>query len=146
MKKTFALVIYLAMFALAAQAQSGDSWKIFLNKKLLLQTPVESNEAVVVLNKATTIAKNTLSIQYKSADTESDFKRSFYINDAQEKTIKKIDLKAVDGTVIINTKDLKAAAASRKPLFIYTTAIPKDPAMAAAVRVRRLLLCKIEWK
>jgi hypothetical protein len=146
MKKLYALMITLATLLSVAYAQAGDSWKIYLNKKLLLQTPVESNEAVIVLDKAATLSKNTISIQFKSGDTESDFKRSFFLNDAGEKTIKKLELKGIDGTVTLNTMELKAAASSRKPLFIYTTAIPKDPAMAAAVRVRRVLLCKIEWK
>jgi hypothetical protein len=147
MNKLYALlIISLSTIVSTAHAQTGDSWKIFLNKTLLIQTPVEANEPIIRIAKASTRTKNTISIQYKSGDTESDFKRSFYINDASEKTIKKVDLKGIDGTITINSMDLKAAAAAGKPLFIYTMAIPKDPALAAAVRVRRFLLCKIEWK
>lgn len=147
MNKIFTLTFAILTFIISsASAQSGDSWKILLNKKLLLQTPVESNNASVRIDKSASQTKNMISIQYKSADTESDFKRIFYINDAQEKTIKKIELKNNDGTAAFDLRELKAMAASKKPLFIYTTAIPKDPSMAAAVRVRRFLLCKIEWK
>ena len=147
MKNIFTLVfIFSSLITTVANAQHNDSWKIYLNKKLLLQTPVESNQPTIWINKSATQSKNTISIQYKSDNTENNFKRSFFINDEQEKTYKTLALKNNDGTVTFNAKDLKALAASNKPLFIYTTAIPKDPALAAVVRVRRYLLCKIEWK
>jgi hypothetical protein len=40
---------------------------------------------------------------------------------------------------------LAGYAKTKKPIHIYTTLLPSDPQKAAVIRVRRILLCTIEW-
>jgi len=144
MKQILLAVITSVATILAAAAQPGDTWKIYLGKKLLLQSPVESASPTIMLDKKLVNGKNILTIQYKAAESGNDMKRSFSINDENESTIQSTSLKGNSGTAVFSLKGLKKATG--KNLSLFTVAIPKDPSLAAAVRVRRFILCRIEWK
>lgn len=111
-----------------------------------MRSPAETNEGVIFIDRSSAKANKTLSIKYKSAEPKPEWKRTFFMNDANEHTYKEAGLKGQDGTVIFTLKELTKAAEAGKPVFIYTVSLPKDPNLAAVVRVQRYLLCKIQWK
>ena len=69
----------------------------------------------------------------------------FYINDGDDKNYRTIEVNKQSGRITVNAAVLQKLMNKRKPVLIYTTSLPKDPSKAALVRVRRILLCTIEW-
>ncbi|WP_207491398.1 hypothetical protein [Aridibaculum aurantiacum] len=145
-KQLLILFAFVALLATSAQAQNSDEWQVRLNKQVLLRSPAETAEPTITLSKSSVKKNDILTIQYTTNDGQQDWKRSFTINDANEQTFKELSLKNQTGTATLKLKELAKAAASNKPLYIYTMSLPKDPNQAALVRVRRILLCKIQWK
>ncbi len=90
--------------------------------------------------------KGMITIMYQTKAPEDNWNRTFTLNDEGEKTAKRFEMNKQSGSVSFRVSDLKKAAVSNKALFLYTISLPNDPAMAATVRVRRFLLCKIQWK
>ena len=66
-------------------------------------------------------------------------------NDANDNTIKALKISNQSGCVSFNASVFEELKNKKHPIFIYTTSLPKDPAIAATVRVRRMMICKIEW-
>ena len=148
MKKYLLLLTALFAFCMIeVNAQSGDTWSISLNKQTLLRSPVESAEPTIFISKsALQKGKSMLTIQYATAEGEKDWNRTFTFNYENEQTVKQASLKNQSGSISFAAKDLLKAAQSNKPVFVYTMSLPNDPAVAALVRIRRILLCKIQWK
>ena len=148
MKKYLLLLIALVAFCMNdANAQSNDTWLISLNKQVVLRSPAETAEPVVFISKsALQKGKSMLTIQYTTENGEKDWNRTFTFNYANEQTLKQASIKNQSGSISFAAKELLKAAQLNKPLFVYTTSLPNDPDVAALVRVRRILLCKIQWK
>jgi hypothetical protein len=147
MKKIiFLFLSFSTILMSAASAQQGDSWKLYLNKQLLAQSSTEKPEPVITIDKANMKKKATITLQYTTEGAQENWKRTFYFNDKSEKTFKRSELKSQDGTITFALKDLLQAANSNTPLNLFTTSLPTDKSMAAVVRVRRFLVCKIQWK
>jgi hypothetical protein len=77
---------------------------------------------------------------------EEGWNRTIYLNDAKDNVIKQYELKNQVGTVSIPVKILQQIARKKQAIHIYTMSLPKDPNLAAVVRVRRVLLGKIQWQ
>ena len=115
------------------------------NKKLLVKGQPGQEEMQVSL-KAVRIKKtDCFTIKYGTDNSNKRWNRTFYINDTADRTIKTVRINRQRGTVTFNASALKDMVNKRQPLIIYTTSLPKDPAKAATVRVRRIILCRIKW-
>jgi hypothetical protein len=79
----------------------------------------------------------------KSWKSEKDMDRSFMIYN--EKDIGLLTLSdSKQGKYTVTLKNILEVCKKGNSYGLYTTAIPKDPAKAAVVRVARMLVCKVE--
>ena len=116
-----------------------DNWKVVHNGKQLLQTSHEDEAKNVVTIKKSDLKKNGyLWVNYQGAN-QQQWKRTIVLTDEKDNELVKHS-----GNVfkVVNPK-LNALLNDSKTFKIYTWAIPADPKLAAAVRVRRVHLCTI---
>jgi hypothetical protein len=131
---------------MAAQAQPETNWQVLLNKTLLLRATAQTADPVLKIPIKSLNGKKMITIKYNTAEGNSDWNRTFNINDEGENNIKELKLPRQSGMVSFDARILKKYADKGKPLFIYTISLPKDPEQAAVVRVRRTLVAKIVWQ
>ena len=142
LKLIILLTTFLAIGFINADAQ--DTWQILVNKKLIKKGNV-GEEGAAFIKARTLKSKDCIKIKYKSENEESNWQRTFYINTVEDKVIKRVNMPKQSGSVCIKGLALKQLQKNKQPFIIYTTSLPNDPAEAATVRVRRIMLCKIEW-
>jgi len=123
---------------IAATAQ--DSWKVCLDKKTVLKTSVESEEKNVVhINAADLKNKNGFVVNYTGQTKKKDWERTIMIYDENDQ-----ELSRQKGTRLeLSDAALHDLFQQSKTLKIYTLALPTDPKLKAAVRVRRVHLCTL---
>jgi hypothetical protein len=139
-------VVFSVLFALVAIcANASDSCKILLNKNLVFEGAVEQENPVAVVKTNQKTADGYFTIKYRSENADSGWKRTIYIDDKNGDEIKKLEMPKQAGSVCVKASVLKRWIDKRQPLFIYTLSLPKDPLLADRVRVRSVLICKIEW-
>jgi len=130
-----------------ASGKDGDTWTLTLNKKVLARgTTSEENAAATIYKSVVKSAKNALEFVYKSDAENKDWNRTILLNDANDVSYSSYELKSQSGTVSIPVTLLKKLVAKNEPVYIYTVSVPKDANLAALVRVRRILLVKIDWR
>jgi len=124
-------------------AQS-DSWKVYHNKKLLVNAN-EENETknIVAINKTELNKAGELIVMYEEGNPNKEWKRTIAILD--EKDINLFEKAEINKIQVSNTI-LKKLTAGKTKLKIYSWSIPKDPAKAALIRIRRVHLCTLELK
>ena len=119
-----------------------DSWKIYHNKKLLLNTSEESETKNVVHIKTVDLKKaGQFSIEYREAIPNKDWIRTFAIFDDKDSTL--FEKTAFDMVKITNTS-LKKMSAGKTKIKIYTWSLPRNPKLASTIRIRRVHLCTLE--
>jgi len=129
-------IALLSFISLSAQ----DSWKVMHNGKTILNTDVESVEKNTIEIKASELKKKSyLCISYNEAVKQGDWKRSIIVFDEKDNQLYKKE----NFTVKIENSILMGLFNKSKVLKIYTTSLPKDPKLAAAVRIRRVHLATI---
>ena len=110
------------------------------NGKTILNTDVESVEKNTIEIKASELKKKSyLCISYKEAVKQGGWKRSIIVFDEKDNQLYKKE----NFTVKIENSILMGLFNKSKVLNIYTTSLPKDPKLAAAVRIRRVHLATI---
>lgn len=142
------LIVMFSITAMIANAQTAEKWKICFNKQVLYSGNAEQTETVIVVD-AGLLKKDpngVITISYVQPTPNKNWKRTFYINDEADQLVHSVELKTQIGKVSFSALPIKQMANAKKPVFIYTTSIPKNPEKAAVVRVRRILLCRIDWK
>ena len=129
--------LFALSFFISAAAGAQNSWKICLDSKVLLSTSVENEEKNVVKMKAAALKKyKSFFVQYKQAEETKDWERTITIYDPEDAV-----LKSQKGSAFkISIAALQQLFKKSKTLEIYTWALPKDPKLAATVRVRRVHL------
>jgi hypothetical protein len=145
--KTQKLILFTyAVFSLViVKAQAPDKWQIFFNKQLIFNGNSDQPNSTGNLKISSIRKTDKITISYFMDSADDDWKRSFLVNDETERNILTIDLNKQAGSASFNAIPLKPLKDKKKPFFIYTISLPKDPGLAARVRVKRVLLCKIEW-
>ncbi|GEO11817.1 hypothetical protein [Segetibacter aerophilus] len=143
MRKLIMLFAFVALIIVRANA--SDSCKILFNKQVIFNGAADQETAVALLKAKIFKPKDCIAISYKSETANKGWERTFYINDASEKSLKVITLNKQSGSVAVKASILNKMKEKKQPVFIYTTSLPTDKALAARVRVRRIFICKIEW-
>jgi hypothetical protein len=143
--KRLLLLIFL-IFTLATVNAQTDSWQILFNKKVVLKGNSNKPDTELVVKTSPLKSTDKLTVKYSSAADDNSLNRTFYINDSADNNLITCALNKQSGSINVTARKLTRVMLSKQPVFIYTMAIPKDKALAARVRVRRILLCKIEWK
>jgi hypothetical protein len=140
------LMLLVAFAAIAIQrVTANDSCVIRFNKQIVFKGEVDQEDAVARLARTTFKPSDCITISYFTENASTAWERTFYLNDASENTVKAINYTKQSGTVSVKASILNGMKAKNQPVLIYTVSLPKDKAMAASVRVRRMFICKIEW-
>lgn len=136
MKLLFAFLFGFVSSAVMAQ----DSWKVCLDKKVLLSTSKEDAEKNVVNFSLTDLKKNkNFVVSYKEATPQKGWERSISIYTEKDEELEKQKGKKI----ILKTLELKKLFEKSKTLKIYTIYLPTDPKMKSQIRVRRVHLCTL---
>ena len=137
------LFIPALVVSLALQAQSYDSWEIYQNRKEVskFNNKKESNDErrVVLLNRFLE-GPGFFVIEYTPAAEQAEWIRTIAFYDSTDKQIREFN-----NTLFlrIHNSEIAGIMEGRQKVRVYSWAIPKDPAIAATVRVRRILLCTL---
>lgn len=132
----------ICLSAGALRAQDNNTWKITLNKKVVLKGDGNSPDtAVLRLTKADLSNNNIFRITYDQKNELKGWQRSIAIMDTNQVSVAQRD--SVSEFLIYN-KDVMGILWPRKKIGIYTWSAPLDKGVAAAIRIRRIRLCTIE--
>lgn len=135
------LVLLFGSQFLRAQSE-GTSWKITLNKKVVLKGSGETaDSSVLTLKKADLSNNGTFKIEYDTKNEPRGWARTIAIFDTAEASIAQRDSTSA---FFVYNKDLLKILWSRKRVYVYSWSAPIDKGMAAAIRIRRLKLCTLE--
>ena len=133
----------LIFFSATAQAQSYDSWNIYHNRKEVSKFSTKKETAdenrVVLLNRFLE-GPGFFIIEYTPAAEQSDWIRTIGFFDSSDKSIR--DYK---NTLFLrlHNSEIAGIMEGQEKVKVYSWAVPKDPALAATVRIRRILLCTL---
>jgi hypothetical protein len=138
------LLVFLAAISLASGSRQTDNWTISHNKKIMLAATQENEvKNIVTVAKADLSKAGSWGIVYQEGDPNSEWRRTMAIVDESGNSLfEKEEINRME----LSNKELKKIFGALTKLKIYTWAIPKDPAQAALVRVRRVHLCTMQLK
>ena len=138
------IVLYiLILSATAVQAQSYDKWDIYQNRKEVssFNNKKETNDErrVVLLNRFLE-GPGFFVIEYTPAAEQAEWIRTIAFYDSTDKQIREYN-----NTLFlrIHNSEIAGIMEGRQKVRVYSWAVPKDPAVAATVRIRRILLCTL---
>lgn len=139
-------LLLTAFFAMSYnKAGATDGWQVFFNKQEIFKGNAEMEQLKTTFKSRELKKNDCFRITYNNDHPYAGWKRTFYFNDSTDNTIKTLELNKQTGSVSLNASVLKEMMIKKQPVFIYTVSLPKDPDKASNIRVRRILLCKIEW-
>ena len=133
----------LILFSVAVQAQSYDKWDIYQNRKEVssFNNKKETNDErrVVLLNRFLE-GPGFFVIEYAPAAEQAEWIRTIAFYDSTDKQIREYN-----NTLFlrIHNSEIAGIMEGRQKVRVYSWAVPKDPAVAATVRIRRILLCTL---
>jgi hypothetical protein len=136
------LLMFFVLLMYAADAQQG-SVVVKVQNKTVTARLNEDNTGTLVINAGKKIGKNEkFTIYNASWREEKEWVRHFEIFDKTDNSIQK--LSAVRRAYYeIPLEDLLKKLKKDQTYTLYTMALPADPKKAAAIRVRRMLVCNI---
>ena len=117
-----------------------DSWKVCLDKKVLLKASTEDAEKnVIKISSNNLIKTKTFVVSYKEASSQKGWERTLTAYDEKDNELKKQTGKKFT----LKTSELKTLLGQYKTIKIYTINSPTDPKMKSQVRLRRVHLCTL---
>jgi hypothetical protein len=137
------LYILALIFSVSVKAQSYDSWKIYHNRKEVSKfnnkKETGDEKRVVLLNRILE-GPGFFIIEYTPNEEEAEWIRNIGFFDTSGKSIREFN-----NTLFLRMHNSEIADVmyGHNKVVVYTWAIPKDPAIAATVRPRRILLCTL---
>ena len=139
------LISYILILILptAIPAQEYDSWAIYHNRKEVSKfnnKKETGDERKVTLLNRLLEGPGFFIIEYTPAAEQSDWVRTIGFFDSTDKSIREYS-----NTLFLKLHNSEIAGfmENQQKIKVYSWAIPKDPAVAATVRVRRILLCTL---
>jgi hypothetical protein len=144
MNKAIILLSVFLAFAFTT-ADAKDSWQILINKQVIFKGNSDDESPTVSVKVRVLKKTDCIAINYNMDDPDKGWKRTFYISDSNDENLKTAEINTQAGSVSFNASVIKDLMNKKQPVFIYTTSLPKNKELAARIRVRRVLLCKIEW-
>ena len=137
------LLYILILFSATAQAQSYDKWEIYQNRKEVNtfnnKKETTDERRVLLLNRFLE-GPGFFVIEFTPAAEQAEWIRTIAFYDSTDKEIREYN-----NTLFlrIHNSEIAGIMEGRQKVRVYTWAVPKDPAVAATVRVRRQLLCTL---
>ena len=144
MKRITVLLSLLLMLSVA-QVNAMDHWEILFNKKVILKGTSDQEDQTLHFKPRAFKSTDRFTLKYTSEDSEAGWNRTFYLTDTKDENLKTVIIDKQSGELSVKASAVIELMNKKEPVFIYTMSLPKDRKKAAAVRVRRILLCKIEW-
>jgi hypothetical protein len=134
------LYLFLIALFLNSTALAQASWKISLDNKTVLKASLEDEAKNIVRIKASNLKqKRDFIACYTEQDKKKDWERTIIVFDEKDR-----ELRQQKGTTLkVKTSTLRSWFKESKQLKIYTWALPIDPKLKAAIRVRRVHLCTL---
>ena len=125
------------------QAQSYDSWNIYHNRK---EVSKFNNKKETIDEKRVLLLTRFLEgpgffiIEYTPAAAQAEWIRTIGFFDSAGKS-----LREYNNTLFLrlHNSEIAGIMEGKQQVKVYSWAVPKDPAVAATVRVRRILLCTL---
>jgi hypothetical protein len=139
------LLIPVFLLLTHLNANAMDRWEILFNNKVLFKGSEEQENNRIDFKRTTFKKTDCFTIKFIAENAQNSWNRTFYINGKEDNNIKTLVISKQSGKVSVSALELSEMMNKKVPVFIYTTSLPKDAAKAATVRVRRILLCKLEW-
>ena len=134
----FLLVFLLSLITISVVAQ--DSWKVSLDKKIVLKTSTEDAEKNVIKISSADLKKAKIfTVSYIESSPQKGWERTITAYDEKDNELKKQKGK----TFTFKTSEPKNLLLKYKTVKIYTTNSPTDPKMKSQVRLRRVHLCTL---
>lgn len=141
--KKYVLIHLIFFISTTVMAQKYDSWSLFHNRKEMgsynLKKENDDERRVVLLSR-TLEGPGFFIIEFTPAAAQADWIRTIAFFDTSDKQIK-----AFNNTFFlkVHNTDMALLLDNRGIVKVYSWAIPKDPAVAATVKVKRVLLCTL---
>ncbi|MBN8686439.1 MAG: hypothetical protein J0M10_05455 [Chitinophagales bacterium] len=127
------LLVLIAVILLAGQLTAQQRWTLSYQKKVRLKSVEENPTAnAITIKRASLKAASDLVITFKVNDGKVN--RTVMADDSSRSGIKNWD--KVKKTLTIKAAELRKLFKERDTILFYFTEIPKDPALAAVVRMR----------
>lgn len=126
-----------------AQSKSYDSWEVFHNRKEVSKfnnKKETTDERKVVLLNRFLEGPGFFIIEYTPAAEQSEWIRTIGFFDTTDKAIREYN-----NTLFLrlHNSEIAGIMEGREKVRVYSWAVPKDPALAATIRIRRILLCTL---
>lgn len=133
MKKILSLIAttFIMSFSMAQIA----GWSITSAGKTVTVT---SETQIVSIDTA-----HELALSYKPAEPMPEMRRSVMLMDENDTELARQEIKTDNGRFTIDAATLATSFSNKKKLYLYTIALPSDPAKAALVRMRRMKICEL---
>ena len=144
MQKPLLILLCSLLFAVA-NADATDTWQILINKQIICKGNSDQENTVATIKKRALTSGDNLVIKYSMDNGDKTCTRTFYISDSSDHNLATAKINQQTGSVTIKAEIIKRIMEKKQPFFIYTTSLPKDKGLAARIRVRRVLLCRIDW-
>jgi len=137
-------ILVAALICLSINSFAQDTCRVYRNQQILLtKTSWDDNNSNTVSIKTDLKKKETLDIYYNTVVPARNWQRFILLVDDKDQTIFSKVFDFSSGKYVLTAKELEAASKKAQKLFLYTYAFPKDPAEAAAIRIRRLMICQL---
>lgn len=126
-----------------AQSKSYDSWEVFHNRKEVSKfnnkKETTDEKKVVLLNRFLE-GPGFFIIEYTPAAEQSEWIRTIGFFDSADKS-----LREYNNTLFLrlHNSEIAGIMEGHEKVRVYSWAVPKDPALAATIRIRRILLCTL---
>jgi hypothetical protein len=139
MKKIFSIIL---LTAISIMATAQVNWTIGYQKKILLKNvSVNNDKNIVVLKKSSLNGKSSLTVKFNNTDTAYNI--TLMADAVGEELTGLKSWEYAGKTMIISGKELKELFTNRNKIVLYYAAIPKDPNLAAVVRIGRVHVCTV---
>jgi hypothetical protein len=136
MKVFFAFL--LSIIGISAVAQ--DSWKLCLDKKVLLNTSKEDEKKNVIRISTSDLNKGkNMTLSYKEGSLQKGWERTIILYDEKDNELKK----QKGNRFALKAAELKSLLNNYKTVKFCTINSPTDPKLKARVRLRRVHLCTL---
>lgn len=139
------LIIFIALIltSIFGFAQEYNSWNIYHNRKEVSKfndkKEPKDDRRVVLLNRLLE-GPGFFIVEFNPVEDQKDWIRTIGFFDSSDKSIKEFS-----NTLFLrmHNSEIAEIMENREKVKVYSWALPKDPALAATVRVRRILLCTL---
>jgi len=135
--------IPLIFLSLSGKSQKYDSWSVFHNRKeagsFNSKKETDDERKVILLN-IVLDGPGFFVIEFTPMKEQAEWIRTIAFLDSNGKT-----LREYNNTLLLRVHNAEIASImeNRQKVQVYSWAVPKDPALAATIRVRRTLLCTL---